>query len=101
VCQALLDDGLSPAAVVALTVAELPETFEAERCVELRRSLGLPCSGAAPALVSGNGGRLDAAGLSLWLRRARLVSLSLESNGGICRSLLRVRYGVPDPTEEN
>jgi hypothetical protein len=34
------------------------------------------------------------------LRRARLVSLSLESNGGICRSLLRVRYGVEDPTEE-
>jgi metal-sulfur cluster biosynthetic enzyme len=101
VCQTLLDDGLSAAAVVALTVAELPETFEAERCVELRRSLGLPCSGDAPALVSGEGGRLDAAGLSLWLRRARLVSLSLESNGGICRSLLRVRYGVPDPTEEN
>jgi metal-sulfur cluster biosynthetic enzyme len=101
VCQALLDDGLSPGAVVALTVAELPETFEAERCVELRRSLGLPCSGDAPALVSGDGGQIDASELMMWLRRARLVSLSLESNGGICRSLLRVRYGVPDPTEEN
>jgi metal-sulfur cluster biosynthetic enzyme len=102
VCQALLDDGRSAAAVVALTVAELPEgSSEVSRCLELRRALGLPCSGDAPALVSGDGGRLDAAGLSLWLRRARLVSLSLESNGGICRSLLRVRYGVPDPTEEN
>ena len=38
--------------------------------------------------------------LTLWLRRARLVGLSLESNGGLCRSLLRVRHGVPDPTEE-
>jgi hypothetical protein len=28
------------------------------------------------------------------------VSLSLESNGGICRSLLEVRYGVPDATHE-
>ena len=36
----------------------------------------------------------------MWLRRARLVGLSLESNGGLCRSLLRVRHGVPDPTEE-
>jgi hypothetical protein len=36
----------------------------------------------------------------MWLRRAQLVSLSLESNGGLCRSLLRVRHGVPDPTEE-
>ena len=33
----------------------------------------------------------------MWLRRARLVGLSLESNGGLCRSLLRVRHGVPDP----
>jgi hypothetical protein len=34
----------------------------------------------------------------MWLRRARLVSLSLESNGGICRSLLAVRY--PDRPQE-
>jgi hypothetical protein len=29
----------------------------------------------------------------MWLRVARLVSLSLETNGGMCRDLLRVRYG--------
>jgi hypothetical protein len=27
------------------------------------------------------------------------VRTSLEANGGICRSLLRVRYGIPDPEE--
>jgi hypothetical protein len=27
------------------------------------------------------------------------VSLSLESNGGLCRSLLAVRYGCPDHEE--
>jgi hypothetical protein len=37
--------------------------------------------------------------LTTWLRRARLVSLSLESNGGLCRALLAVRYGVPDQRE--
>jgi hypothetical protein len=36
---------------------------------------------------------LTAEALPTWLRRARLVSLSLESNGGLCRSLLQVRYG--------
>jgi hypothetical protein len=52
------------------------------------------------ALVSGDGAAIPAEDLTLWLRRARLVGLSLESNGGLCRSLLRVRHGVPDPTEE-
>jgi metal-sulfur cluster biosynthetic enzyme len=100
VCQALLDDGLDPDEIVAMTVAELPDHPEAERCVQLRRRLGLPHGPAAPALIAGDGARLCAESLAMWLRRARLVSLSLESNGGLCRSLLSVRYGVPDPTEE-
>jgi metal-sulfur cluster biosynthetic enzyme len=100
VCQALLNDGLEPETVVALTVAELPNTAEAERCVQLRRELGLAHGPTAPALIAGDGARLRAESLTMWLRRARLVSLSLESNGGLCRSLLRVRHGVPDPTEE-
>ena len=37
--------------------------------------------------------------LHTWLRRARLVSLSLETNGGICRDLLRVRYGISNEEE--
>jgi hypothetical protein len=35
----------------------------------------------------------------MWLRRASLVRTSLEANGGICRSLLRVRHGIPEPEE--
>jgi metal-sulfur cluster biosynthetic enzyme len=100
VCRALLARGMSDAAIVALTVAELPDSAEAQRCIELRRSLGLPCAPSAPALIAGDGTRLSAQDLTMWLRRAGLVGLSLESNGGLCRSLLRVRYGVPDPTEE-
>jgi metal-sulfur cluster biosynthetic enzyme len=100
VCQELLADGLSQAEVADLTVVDLPGDGEAARCLELRRALGLPTDEGSPALVAGDGSALDAADLPLWLRRARLVSLSLESNGGICRSLLRVRHGVPDPTQE-
>ncbi len=100
VCQALLAGGDSPAAVVARRAADLPDGIDAERCLELRQELGLPCGPDSPALVAGDGTRLPADGLDRWLRRAQLVSLSLESNGGLCRSLLHVRYGVIDPTHE-
>lgn len=101
VCSMLLDDGaVDDATVVALSVADLPDDPEVARCLALRRELGLPCGPDAPAIVAGDGGPIPASELTLWLRRARLVSLSLESNGGLCRSLLRVRHGVPDPTEE-
>jgi metal-sulfur cluster biosynthetic enzyme len=93
-CQSLLADGASAEAVVALRVADLPDTAEAVRSVALRAALGLPHDPDAPALVAGDGSGLTAEALQTWLRRARLVSLSLETNGGICRDLLRVRYGI-------
>jgi metal-sulfur cluster biosynthetic enzyme len=92
-CQALLAGGASPDQVVALRVADLPESAEAVRSVALRATLGLPHGPDSPALVAGDGTRLTAGELRTWLRRARLVSLSLETNGGMCRDLLRVRYG--------
>jgi metal-sulfur cluster biosynthetic enzyme len=99
VCQALLGAGETPEAVVALRVADLPPDGEALRCRQLRRQLGLPHGPDDAALVAGDGSALTAAELPTWLRRARLVSLSLESNGGLCRSLLHVRYGCPDQEE--
>jgi metal-sulfur cluster biosynthetic enzyme len=101
VCTMLLEGGeLGHATVVAMSVADLPDHPEVARCLQLRRELGLPSGPSSPALVAGDGGPITAEELPLWLRRARLVGLSLESNGGLCRSLLRVRHGVPDPTEE-
>jgi metal-sulfur cluster biosynthetic enzyme len=91
---------LDHARLVALRVADLPDHPEVARCLVLRRELGLPHAPDALALVAGDGGPIGVDDLPMWLRRARLVGLSLESNGGICRSLLRVRHGVPDPTEE-
>ena len=45
-------------------------------------------------------GRPIAAGdLAHWLRVARLVRLSLDTNGGLCRSLLAARYDLDDPEE--
>jgi metal-sulfur cluster biosynthetic enzyme len=92
-CQTLLSGGASPETVVAQRVADLPQSDDAVRGVALRAALGLPHDPDAPALIAGDGAPLSAEDLRTWLRRARLVSLSLETNGGMCRDLLRTRYG--------
>ena len=99
VCQSLLSDGLTAQEIAARRVADLAPGTDARRCVELRAELGLPCGPGDAALVAGDGSPLSAEDLPTWLRRARLVSLSLETNGGLCRSLLHVRYGCPDQQE--
>jgi metal-sulfur cluster biosynthetic enzyme len=65
----------------------------------LREHLGIPVDDDAPAFVRPDGAAITAAELTHWLRMARLVRTSLEANGGICRSLLAVRYGIHDPEE--
>jgi metal-sulfur cluster biosynthetic enzyme len=97
VCEALAAEH-DDAAICAMRVDELPATPDVERCLELRRELGLPDGGDAPALVAGDGGAIEPDQLRMWLRKARLMTLSLESNGEICRALLAVRY--PDRPQE-
>ena len=97
VCEALAAEH-DDAAICALRVDELPATPEVERCLELRRELGLPHGRDAPALVAGDGSAIEPDQLRMWLRKARLMTLSLESNGEICRALLAVRY--PDRPQE-
>jgi hypothetical protein len=101
-CESLLNNGASPEEVVARRLDDLPQDVrDAQRCVELRRQLGLPSDPDAPAFVLPNGDPVQAAELKRWLRTARLVRMSLEVNGGICRSLLQIRHGVAidDPEE--
>ena len=99
VCQRLLGGGAAPEEVAALRVADLPDDADGVRCRELRSELGLPHGPDDAALVAGNGSPLAASELPAWLRRARLMTLSLEANGELCRSLLQVRYGCPDREE--
>jgi metal-sulfur cluster biosynthetic enzyme len=99
VCQALLDEGATPETVVARRFADLPDTPDAVRVAALREALGLPHDPDAPALVAGDGASLTVSDLPMWLRRAKLVSLSLEANGGMCRDLLRARYGNSEQEE--
>jgi metal-sulfur cluster biosynthetic enzyme len=100
ICEDLLTAGATPEAVCALRVADLPQDPGARRCLELRAHLGIPSDAGDPALVRPDGAPLEAHDLKHWLRMARLVRTSLEANGGICRSLLAVRYDIdPDPEE--
>jgi metal-sulfur cluster biosynthetic enzyme len=100
VCQELLACGRSAQDVVALRVADLPDSPEARRSLELRAALGLDTLPEAPAFVLANGERLEADQLQRWLRMARLVRTSLEANGGICRSLLQARHDLAADPEE-
>jgi metal-sulfur cluster biosynthetic enzyme len=99
-CEALLHAGMEPEQIVGLWVANLEDGPELRRCLELREQLGIAAEAGAPAFVSPNGEPLAAEDLQRWLRMARLVRTSLETNGGICRSLLQFRHDlVSDPEE--
>jgi metal-sulfur cluster biosynthetic enzyme len=85
----LLDEGLADPA--SMKLGELTG-FDAERCVELRRALGYDAGADAPAFVKGDGTPVTADEIPRFKRMASLTSLSLETNGGMCRDLLKVRY---------
>jgi metal-sulfur cluster biosynthetic enzyme len=63
---------------------------DAQRCRELRRELGIAADDGAPAFVAGDGAPVR--DFARFGRMARLTALALETNGGMCRDLLRVRY---------
>jgi metal-sulfur cluster biosynthetic enzyme len=101
-CERMLGAGRTADEITGQQLVDLPDVPDARRCVELRRQLELPHDPSDPAFVLPTGEPLTAGELTRWLRTARLVRLSLELNGGICRSLLRVHRGVEvdDPEEQ-
>ena len=101
VCEAMLAGGAEVGELAEAVVADLPETGEARRCLELREQLGIESGPDAPAFVLPSGEPLESGQMQRWLRMARLVRTSLEANGGICRSLLQVRHGLATPSEED
>lgn len=88
----LLETVADPAAV---RLGDL-EGPDADRCRELRAELGIDASDGAPAFVRGDGTPVPAAELARFARMASLTATSLEANGGVCRSLLQVRYGIEE-----
>jgi metal-sulfur cluster biosynthetic enzyme len=100
-CESLLRDGETPEQVTAFRLADLPDGPDARRCLVLRHELGIVCEPDSPAFVLPSGEPVAAGEVRRWLRTARLVRMSLEVNGGMCRSLLQFRHGlaIEDPEE--
>jgi metal-sulfur cluster biosynthetic enzyme len=93
VCRPLLAAGADPAALLAMTLGELPPSRALDRLRSRRAELGLPAGEDAPLLIDPSTGDLVEMGaLPLHLRRARLTRVSIEANSGICRGMLRHRY---------
>ncbi|HEX2823711.1 MAG TPA: iron-sulfur cluster assembly protein [Streptosporangiaceae bacterium] len=93
VCRPLLTAGTEPAALLAMTLGELPPSRALERLRQRRADLGLPAGQDAALVidpVTGTPVRPDA--LPLHLRKAKITRVSIEANSGICRGMLQHRY---------
>jgi hypothetical protein len=54
----------------------------------------VPVDADSPAFVTPNGEGVAPDQLDRWLRGSRLVRVSLEANGSICRGLLQGRHNL-------
>jgi metal-sulfur cluster biosynthetic enzyme len=96
VASAVLRDGREVSDLAGLTLGDAPPGTELDRLRRRRADLALPLDDAAPLLVHDDGRPVEAADLPLQLRLARTTRISIEGNAGLCRGLLRVRYGLAD-----
>jgi len=102
VCRPLLAAGADPAGLLGLRLGELPPSGPLQRLRQRRAELGLPAGDDAPLVIDPvTGARVTADSLPLHLRRARTTRISIESNAGICRGMLRHRYGTSGLGEED
>ena len=97
VCRPLVDAGAVPAQLASMTLGEVPWSPALDRLRRRRTEVGLPAGDDAPLLVDpASGAAVGDEAVPLHLRRARLTRTSLDANTGICRGMLRHRYGVED-----
>jgi hypothetical protein len=93
VCRPLLAAGKDPAALLAMTLGELPPSRALERLRQRRADLGLSADDGAALLIDpSTGAPVLPAAVPLHLRKARVTAVSIEANSGICRGMLRHRY---------
>lgn len=77
-----------------LTLGDVPDGIDKQRLADRRRELGLPADDGAPLFVDpGTGVAIAAEELRRHRGRARVTRVSQEANSGVCRGMLRARYG--------
>jgi metal-sulfur cluster biosynthetic enzyme len=93
VCRPLIAAGADPAALLAMTLREVPPSRALTRLRERRADLGLPAGDDAPLVIDPvTGAPVQADALPLHLRKAKVTRVSIEANSGICRGMLQHRY---------
>ncbi|MGW3346420.1 metal-sulfur cluster assembly factor [Nonomuraea rubra] len=75
-------------------VADVPDGPELAGLLRRRAELGLDCSPGSPLLLDERGRPIPEEEAERRLRFARTVRVSMEGNAGLCRGLLRTRYGA-------
>jgi metal-sulfur cluster biosynthetic enzyme len=98
VCRPLVDAGLTPAELTALTLGATPVSPELDRLRQRRRNLALPADDASFLLLDpATGDRIPESSVPLHLRRARLTRTGIDANTSICFGMLKARYREPRP----
>jgi metal-sulfur cluster biosynthetic enzyme len=94
VCRPLVRAGVSSDELAAMTLGDLPPSFDRDRLQARRRELGLPSSDESSLLIdAATGASVGADALPMHLRRAQLTRVNIEANSGVCRGMLQARYG--------
>jgi hypothetical protein len=81
-------------------LGDLPASADVDRLRALRSEIGLPADDDAPLLVDVvTGEPVPPDGSRLHMGKARLSRVNMEANAGICRGMLRHRYGTSKEEE--
>jgi metal-sulfur cluster biosynthetic enzyme len=93
VCRPLVDAGLTPRELAALTLGATPASQELDRLRQRRRDLALPADDTSFLLLDpATGKRIPESSVPLHLRRARLTRTGIDANTSICSGMLKARY---------
>lgn len=97
VARPLLSADCDATDLVGLTLGQVPDSRDLQRLRQRRAELGLPAGDGDPLVVDPvTGDPIGVDALPLHLRRARLTRVGVDANSGICRGLLRERYGTAE-----
>ena len=93
-CRTMMTAGTPPTRFAELTLGDAPAGGDRERLRARRRDLGLPHTDRDPLVIDpATGAGVDAADVRRHLGIARLTRVGQEANSGVCRGMLRARYG--------
>ena len=102
VCRPLLQADHDLADLHGMTLGDLPPSAALDRLRRRRAELGFSAGDDSPLVIDPQTGTAVATeGLPLHLRRAQTTRVSIEANAGICRGMLRHRYGGAGVGEED